>query len=172
MARMAAKDDLIPIAQEIFKVTKQLRRFKVGEFIITEIAHSDRRKDGTPFISKKGKPYKMCKLKLDGEPFYRSGFGSYITESWEIGKKLEVGKHIELSFNGDFHNFKALDDRNYEETEKPQKENNQFSQYPTDKADELTQIKRSLVEIADLLRQIEKNTNSVQYDEAGNKLPF
>lgn len=75
---------------------------------ITRIYRTDKSKDGAPLISKKGKPYTRCSIKVS-DPAYEdkwlSGFGGKITDAWTEGDVLELGEDILIEENGQYLNF-------------------------------------------------------------------
>ena len=72
---------------------------------IDELYVNDKDKNGNPFVSKDGKPFKKVAIKYDGE--WYSGFYNKTVASWKVGDEVEVEVE-EKEFNGKvYKNFKT-----------------------------------------------------------------
>lgn len=75
------------------------------KIIIKKLIVSDKSKDGTPFVSKKGQPYKKVNLS-DGSKWYSCFQGAW-NSSWSEGQEIEVEVEAK-EYNGKtFYNIKA-----------------------------------------------------------------
>lgn len=69
---------------------------------LTFVGRYDKKKDGTPLVSKAGKPYTSVRIKTEkhGDQ-YLSGFGNKDNADWKVGDEVE----IEVEQKGEYLNF-------------------------------------------------------------------
>lgn len=76
---------------------------------LTQVLISDKKKDGTPFIDRNGKPYKRIGIKIDNSQYVDKWLSNFIWSSndpmnyWKVGQEVE----IVVEKKGDFLNFKV-----------------------------------------------------------------
>lgn len=70
---------------------------------ILKIHRADKKKDGTPYISKDGRPYTRVGIQVEGYQDWLSGFENAVTKSWKEGDTVQI--LIEKS--GDYTNFRT-----------------------------------------------------------------
>jgi hypothetical protein len=75
-----------------------------------EVYKNTKKKDGTPFIGKNGKPYTLLSFGVKEEVLGKvgarvSGFMNRENENWKDGDEIEV----EVTQNGEYLNFKMPD---------------------------------------------------------------
>lgn len=79
---------------------------KIEKLKILSVAISDKNKDGAPFLTKAGKPFKKIAIKVEDYPAYLSDFlwrDDDFRFQWKVGDVVEVI----VSQNGQWWNFKC-----------------------------------------------------------------
>ncbi len=129
---------------------------------LTSVTRYTTKQDGTPLVTKLGKPYTSIRIKAEkyGDKFI-SGFGDQVNAAWAVGDEVEV----EVEQKGEYLNFRM-----------PKKE---------DKIDDkLEMILNKLVGISIALETIKANTtvkkpssypqesNETSFDEPADDVPF
>lgn len=72
------------------------------EATLTEVKRYTTKKDGSPLVTKAGKPYTSVRIKTDvTNDDILSGFENDTTKTWKVGDKVE----IEVTKNGEYSNF-------------------------------------------------------------------
>jgi len=77
---------------------------------ITEIKRYDKDKNGSPLVNRNGKPYQRVVIKVGGNENQISGFGSELTDSWNVGDEVDV----EITQSGKYWNFKPATQKSME----------------------------------------------------------
>jgi len=130
---------------------------------LTFVGRYDKKKDGTPLVSAKGKPYTSVRIKTEeyGDQ-YLSGFGGVGNANWKVGDTVEV----EVEKKGEYLNFSLPKGSNG-----PGMSNELFERLMTNQNATNANVLRAIGFIQELARELRNAKVIGDTTSDGNKVP-